>query len=365
MSYSLQIGLAATGGVVLAGLVLHNVLQARKARPRKAEPETATPLHETADAGAIVPGEAERQEPLLDDAATLAADEAATPITLQVPVHQERRLMLDPLLDALAPILLDEGALVSGDAALSALPATRRVDNKPFAVEGRLKDSGEWEYPQPGHLYNGFQAGVQLANRSGALNDIGFSEFTLKAQDFADAINGSARIPDMRNEVHRARELDQFAASHDARLHFVLRARQAAWSIGYLQQTVARHGFVPGALPGRLVLPSATEGAAPLLSLEYDTQAALAEDLEQSAIYETLLGLEVTHVPAEERPFARMCEIALQLAEDMGGNVTDGNGIRIMPESMEKIAQELEGLYQELDAHGFPAGSDLARRLFS
>lgn len=40
-----------------------------------------------------------------------------------------------------------------------------------------------------------------------------------------------------------------------------LSSRSVAWSVGYIQQHAARHGFVPGMVPGRLVLPGA-EGAA-------------------------------------------------------------------------------------------------------
>jgi predicted YcjX-like family ATPase len=66
----------------------------------------------------------------------------------------------------------------------------------------------------------------------------------------------------------------------------VLRANSVAWSVGYLQQCAARHGFVPGAVPGRLVLPSADEGAPPVLVLAFDSQVALSDDPGQAALRE-------------------------------------------------------------------------------
>jgi hypothetical protein len=42
---------------------------------------------------------------------------------------------------------------------------------------------------------------VQLANRTGPLNEIEFSEFVMKAQAFADAVNGAPDFPDMLEEV--------------------------------------------------------------------------------------------------------------------------------------------------------------------
>ena len=370
MGTSLQFGLAAVGGAVLAGLVAHNIWEARKNRPRMAEPPP--PSAEAQQSGAMGPG----QEPDAD--AGLASEETGTDDRscvglrlsdlaaqgLSQAVAAEKR-PLDPLIDAIAGIELDAGVMVSGEAALAALPVSRRVGDKSFAVEGRNALTQEWEPPHAGNQYDAFQAGVQLANRAGALNDIGFSEFTLKAQAFADAVNGTPHFPDMIEEVARARELDQFASANDARLSFILRARGAAWSTGYLQQVVSGHGFVAGALPGRLVLPAVRAGDPPLLRLEYDTQAALAEDLEQSAVHEVLLCLDIPQVPSEQQPFQRMCVIAQELAKIMEGVIIDGNGYRIDSVAMENIGKDVQDLYLLLAQRDFHAGSMLARRLFS
>jgi hypothetical protein len=109
---------------------------------------------------------------------------------------------------------------------------------------------------QAGQRYTQLQAGIQLANRSGALNDIEFSEFIIKIQAFCDALGGTPDFPDMRQEVARARELDQFASDHDAQLGFVLRAKRAAWSPSYIVQMAARLGFVAGSMAGRMVVPA-------------------------------------------------------------------------------------------------------------
>jgi hypothetical protein len=123
----------------------------------------------------------------------------------------ERKPGLDALIDVLAPIAVD--APVSGEAALAALPPTRRAGSKPFAIEGRNDATQRMGDARAGQRYGAFQAGVQLANRTGALNEIEYSEFVMKAQAFADAINGAPEFPEMRDEVARARELDQFAGA--------------------------------------------------------------------------------------------------------------------------------------------------------
>jgi hypothetical protein len=344
---NLQIGLAIAGGVVLAAVVAHGAWSSRRNAPRQASPEEP--------AGS--PAEALREPTLTGDTMD------PPPFTLP---QVARRPVMDSLIDVIATIALDGPATaVSGEAALAALPATRRVGSKPFAVEGYNLQSLVWEPPAPGQRYGGFQTGVQLANRSGALNEIEYSEFVVKTQAFADAINGTPEFPEMRDEVARARELDQFASAHDAQLGFTIRARNASWSPGYIQQSAARLGFVPGVLPGRMVLPAAEEGLAPVLVLGYDSQAALAEDPAQSAIRDITLHLDVAQVDRAERPFERMREVATALAQTMEGVVTDDNGQLLTAQTMDVIGTELQTLYDTLEQRDLAAGSMLARRLFS
>lgn len=347
------IGLAILGGLVLAALVAWNAWSTRRLAPRQPEPAAAAPAEAAPD------GVDARREPvLLHDAALPAAATALGP----VPGPADKRAALDALIDTIAPIALE--APVSGEAALAVLPPTRRAGSKPFSIEGQNEVNGQWEHPRAGQRYSAFQAGVQLANRTGALNDIEFSEFVMKAQGFADAIGGAPDFPDMRHEVARARELDQFAGSHDAQLSFTLRARQAAWSPGYVQQHAARWGFVPGAVPGRLVLPATQAGAPPVLGLAFDTQAALADDPTQTAIREIVLTVDVPQVPRSEQPFVRMRDVAIGLAASMEGAITDDHGQVISAAALDAIGADLETLYDTLESRDLAAGSPQARRLF-
>jgi len=346
---NLQIGLAVAGGLVLAAMLAHGAWTSRKNQPRQATPDdpidpTRTELQ---GSGAIEPG--------LDAA---AFDVGNFPLPML-----DKRLSMDALIDVMAPIALD--GPVSGDAALAAMPATRRAGSKLFSIEGFNESSQRWEMPQAGQRYATFQAGVQLANRSGALNEIEYSEFVMKTQAFCDSINGTPDFPEMLEEVARARELDQFASDHDGQLGFVLRARNAAWSPGYVQQNAARLGFVAGSIPGRMVMPASVAGLPPVLDLSFDAQAALADDPAQSAIRELAISLDVAQVDRSERAFARLREAALWLASSMDGVVTDDNGRPLPSEAMDVIGAELEHLYDTLDQHDLSAGSALARRLFS
>ncbi|WP_342128762.1 cell division protein ZipA C-terminal FtsZ-binding domain-containing protein [Hydrogenophaga sp. OTU3427] len=355
---TLQLSLIVIGVLVLAAVMAYNAWVTRQSTSRKA-------AQREINAPASTEG-GQRIEPVLDGegqaAAESPADAGDTVPPLPTMPLADKRLGLDPLIDIIAPLALE--AVVSGDAVLAALPRSRRVGTKPFAVEGFNASSEEWEAPRAGQRYQALQAGVQLANRSGALNEIEFSEFIVKAQAFADVMAAAPEFPEMLEEVARARELDQFASTHDAQLGFMLRARRAAWSPGYVTQSAARLGFVPGALPGRMVLPGDVDNA-PILSLQFDTQAALAEDPEQSALREVSLSLDVPHVARSERPYQRMREAAASLAQAMDGVVTDDNGQPLAQELMDRIGADLESLYDALDGHDLSAGSPQARRLFS
>jgi hypothetical protein len=368
---TLQISLAVVGGLVLACVVAHSTWSSRRSLPKRATPEAAPPQEPTHQPLPQQPesGQAnnqlgepddldelrERHEPRFDVESNLGA---LTRLTTP-----EKKPGLDILIDALATVQLD--SVVSGEAALAAMPGTRRVGSKPFGVEGLSVISGEWEVPSAGQRYSAFQCGVQLANRTGALNQIEYSEFVIKAQAFADAVGGEAEFPEMVDEVARARELDQFASAHDAQLSFTLRATNTAWSPGYVQQSAARIGFVAGSIPGRLVLPGNQPGHAPILGLSFDTMAAMAEDPEQTALREITLSLDVPQVLREEHPFERMCESAIALAASMDGVIVDDNGNLIPTEAMEAIHADLEQLYDTLDARDLSAGSAQGRRVFN
>ena len=350
---SLQLWLAIAGGLVLAAVVAHGAWTSRKNAPLQAVPEEAPAPLDSRNADG--PGG------LLDPALVLTDAEFSAPNFSIPPI--ERKPSLDALIDVVAPIALD--SVVSGDAVLMAMPATRRVGSKPFAIEGLNAASQAWEMPHAGQRYSALQAGVQLANRSGALNDIEYSEFVIKTQAFADVLNGAPEFHEMRDEVARARELDHFASAHDAQLSFTVRARNAAWSPGYVHQHAARLGFVAGVMPGRLVLPNFTAGLPPILGLSFDTQAALADDPAQSALREIVLSLDVPQVDRAESPFVRLREAAKALALAMEGVITDDNGVPLPTDSMDVIGSELEVLYDQLDEHELSAGSELARRLFA
>ena len=348
----LSVALAALGAFVLAGVVVHGAWQARQAGPKRAvEPlePVMSPQDDAAEEVAPVP------------AALDAPEEPPAPAA--EPPARKRTPRLDALIDALAPIGVE--APIAGETLIAHLPTTRRAGSKPFWIEGLNVATGEWEPPVAGAQYRELQAGVQLANRLGALNEIEYSEFVQKVQAFAESIGGLVDFPDMIDVAARARELDQFASQHDAQLAVQLRAVGAAWSVGYVEQHAARLGFVAGSIPGRVVLPGTEEGAPPVLAVAFDPQAALADDPNLSSIRKFTLAFDVPQTPADEEPFERWRRIAHQLADAMEGAVVDDRGHPLGDAGFDAIGRDLKKLYRALDARDLAAGSAAARRVFS
>ena len=340
---TLTVALAILGGVVLLALAVHAWWSLRRSQPRQGlEASTA-------------PG---RVEPPLH-AATPANDE-----TLDLRTATRRVARLDALIDAMVTLTLE--APISGEAALQHLPASRRAGTKPFYVEGLDAQTGNWESLAPGGRYGELQAGVQLANRGGALNEIEFSEFAQMIEGFAEAVGARADIPDMLEVVARARELDGLAAPLDAQLSITLRTNGVAWSVGFVQQVALRLGLVNGAVPGRWVLPAAEEEAAPpLLVLSVDAQAALAEDPQAAVVRDCTLVLDVPQTPASVEPFPAWHLLSKRLADDLDATATDEQGQPITLHVFDAIGKEIDELYGKLEQLDLAAGSPAARRLFS
>ncbi|HLL17325.1 MAG TPA: cell division protein FtsZ [Rubrivivax sp.] len=345
--------LALLAAVVLVALALHGWWSTRRLQPAK--PRTVDPVQP-----------AERVEPALD-AGTLPV---AQPAALRAGI--KRSPPLDPLIDAIVPLALE--APIAAELALQHLPPTRRAGSKPFYVEGLDADTAQWEpieQARPGQRYSELQAGVQMASRSGALNEIEYSEFMQKIEAFSDAVGATVKwsdAPDMLEVVARARELDSLASPLDAQLSITLRTNGVAWSVAYLQQVAARRGFIPGPVPGRLVLPSAEEGEPPMLVLAVDSQAALAEadqGPQHGAVRECTLSLDVPQTPAVSEPFPAWHRAATDLAEDLDATAIDDNGQPITLHAYASIGGELEILYRKLEQLDLAAGSPVARRLFS
>jgi hypothetical protein len=349
---SLTLGLILAAVAALVAVAAHGWWTTRRSQPRQAL--QASPASDAPSSG-------ERIDPTMGSVQglNLGADHAA--VTLPA-ASVKRVARIDALIDAIAPLALDQP--MSADAVLAHMPASRRAGSKPMLIEGLRVDDGAWESLAPGSQYSELQAAVQMANRSGAINEIEYSEFVQTVQSFADSLQAAPDFPEMLDVVQRARELDGFANQHDATLTAHLVSKGADWSVGYVRQCAERAGLAPGALAGRLVAPGAEDGAPPILVLAFDSQAALSDDPQLASVRRLTLSLDVAQTPESVEPFAVWQQAIRELSTMMGAEVVDDNGRPITLHHYAAIHDEVHKLYAALAGRDMAAGSAVARRLF-
>jgi hypothetical protein len=271
------------------------------------------------------------------------------------PPAQLAENLVDPLIDCIIP-LNSEGPL-RGDRILPALLKLRRVGNKPVHFVG-LAVNGDWEPIVHGGVYTKLQAGVQLATRTTALNELEYSEMVTRLRAVADEIQAEPEVPDMIEVMSEAKTLHRFVAGHDAQLGVNLASRGAPWAMATLIGALENAGF--DVRPdGKFVMVDKEEGGGTLFTLS--TNVTLGADTTSRL---TLL-LDVPCVAPARDGFGRMVACAKDLVQRLDAAIVDDFDQPLTDATLDDIAGQVREFYQEMEAADIAAGSTRALRLFS
>jgi hypothetical protein len=361
----LQMSLFAIGAAIVVGVIGYNKWHEYRARrhvERAFSSEQDDVLMKPSMGAHIV----ERHEPVfaeqdfvsvLDEVLTNSAA-SASGLVKSISSDSGVELPVDKLIDCAIPLALD--APVRGEKVLPLLQALRHVGSKPVhfmgltqAVEPSMEQN--WQPIVHGGIYTELQAGVQLANRSGALNELEYSEMIVRLRQISDDIGAEPDIPDMSKVMNSARAVYQFVAQHDARLGINIRSNGAPWATSTLIAALERHGF--DVRPdGRFVMQDSAGGA--LFSLTTNETVA-AEHTSRL----TLL-LDVPRVAPQQEGFAAMVACAKSLVKRLDGTVVDDSNQILSDAAIEEISGQVNAFYGEMQVSGIPAGSHRALRLF-
>lgn len=261
--------------------------------------------------------------------------------------------LVDPLIDCLIPLALE--VAMRGDKLLPALHTLRHVGNKPIHYIG-LAVSGEWEPIVRGGVYTTLQAGVQMASRTTALNELEYSELVTRLRALADDIGAEPEIPDMIEVMGDARTLHRFVAGHDAQLGVNLMSNGAPWAIATLIGALEKQGF--DVRPdGRFAMPDGDGGV--LFTLT--TNVTLGAD---TTSHLTLL-LDVPVVAPVRDGFGAMVACARAMVGRLDATIVDDSGQPLLDAALTEINGQVLEFYDEMAAADIPAGSIRALRLFS
>jgi hypothetical protein len=353
------------GAVVFVGAVfVYNKWQEHKAR--KSVERAFSSEHDDVLMRTGAAPDAPRQEPSLDLGGPPAAASSAhvepefdepAPASAgddgAVAAAERATSLVDPLIDCLIPLQLE--IAVRGDKILPVLHTLRHVGNKPIHYIG-LAVSGDWEPIAHGGVYTKLQAGVQMASRTTALNELEYSELVTRLRTVADEIGAEPEIPDMIEVMGEAKTLHRFVAGHDAQLSVNLMSNGAPWAISTLIGALEKQGF--DVRPdGRYAMPDGDGGVLFTLS----TNVTLGAD---TTSHLTLL-LDVPVVAPARDGFGSMVACARTLVARLDATIVDDSNQPLMDEALAEINGQVLEFYMEMDAADIPAGSTRALRVFS
>jgi hypothetical protein len=345
----LQTSLIAIGGAIVAAVISYNKWQefkARKSMERAFSSSHDDVLMRTGDQGT-------RHEPGFgaahDESGRVDIGQDESDAALET----VRELNVDRLIDCVVPLMLEGPA--RGEKILPVLMSLRHIGNKPVHFIGE-RDDGSWENVSHGGVYTGLQAGIQLANRSGPLNELEYSEFVTRLRQLADELGAEPEVPDMIAVMQAAIELHHFVGEYDAQLGVNVQSNGAPWEMNTLLTALERQGF--DLRPdGRLVMPDGDGGV--LFSLQ--TNATLAAETTSRL---TLL-LDVPCVMPERDAFGAMAACAKSLAERLDGTVVDDSGQLLSEHALGDIAAQVDSFCDDMENAEIAPGSIRALRLFS
>lgn len=262
--------------------------------------------------------------------------------------------LVDPVIDCL--ISLDFEGEVAGAAILNATKGFERIGDKPVHFVG-LHQNGEWEPVRAGAQYAKLLVGVQMASRTGPINEIEYSELVMRLRSLADHIGAEPDVPDMIDVMANARALHRFVQDHDAKLGINVQSNHAPWAINTLLVSLEKQGFdlQPD---GTFVMPDGDTGGV-LFSISTNTPVT------GTTTPRLTLLLDAPRVPEDRDAFGAMVACAKSLAARLGATVVDDGNQPLPDASLAEIKEQLRAYYGEMRGAEIAAGSDRAQRLFS
>ncbi len=363
----LQLALVALGALLVAGVAIYNGVQERRARKRAEKAFGAQPPD------ALFDGSGERREPVLGELPAAggrvdptigrleqAFGEVAGPAgTAAAPEAQAPPLAeISSRIDTVAVILADEP--VSREQVAPLLDALQ-AEADSVRVEGIVNE--QW-YPielAPRQSWRELRVGLQLASRSGPVSEEDVDAFNRLVGDFAASVNAVSQREPAAAAAARARELDGFCAQADIEVAVnVVGLSGVTFAMPRVKSLALEHGFSETA-SGEL-LRFGSDGAAECAIRRFGDDPSRPPPAYATGL---TFALDVPRVADTISALARMVAVAQSFAAALGGQLVDDNRRPLTDAGLASIRRSLGEIVGAMEAHGIPAGSPLARRLFA
>ena len=356
----LQLYLLAGGAVFVAAVWGYNVWQERKARSRAEQAFGERPGDALFEAPA-----AERREPTLGALAAMPAglDQTIPPTPRTVRVEELEApggpaAEISSRIDTVAVILADDPVMAES---LDPLLDVLQSHTTPVHVEGIVDEQWHPIETSPRRSWRELRVGLQLASRSGPVGEEEIDRFNNAIADFAASVSAVSQRESPAAAAERARTLDAFCADSDIEVAInVVGQFGATFAVARVKSLALEHGMSETA-SGELV-SHASDGTAEFVvrRLE-DAQAKPAAPYYTGVTF----ALDLPHSADPAATLSDMTGVARSFAEKLGGQLVDDNRRPLTEAGLASIRRSLEQIVAGMRAQGIPAGSALARRLFS
>lgn len=361
---NLQLGLIAFGVALVAAVWIYNVIQERRARGRAEKAFGNRPpdaLFEEQDG--------ERREPTLGELSvmppeakrvSLAALDQTLPPTSAEELQAEGApaAEVSSRIDTVAVILADDPVMSEQ---LQPLLDSLAGHRTPTHVEGIVDEQWHPIDTSPRRSWRELRVGLQLADRGGAVTEEEIDRFNRAIADFAATVNAVSQREAPAAAAARARELDQFCADTDVEVALnVVGQFGATFSIPRVKSLALENGISETAA-GDLVR-FGNDGQPAFTVRRMDDGRA-----PPGAHYYTGLtfALDIPNAADPPRILTEMARVASLFALTLGGQLVDDNKRPLSDSGIASIRRSVEKIAQDMQSQGIPAGSPLARRLFS
>ncbi|ARP84637.1 hypothetical protein CAL12_19555 [Bordetella genomosp. 8] len=262
----------------------------------------------------------------------------------------------DPACEVVIEITFAEP--VRGGDLLPVTQSMRSAGRKPMRVFGQTDDQRHRARLRGEERYSSLQVAVLLANRTGPLTAIEWSQAWARAQDLGERFDAAIEGPDQQAVLEQAARLDDTCAALDTQVGLTLLLGGAQPAAEVL--SIARDlGFIHD---GPRVVWMSDIGL-PRFTLTRGDGAAF--DAGVGGVERLNLLLDVPCSPPDERAFGRMVDVGRQLAQRLRAELVDDQGKPLADASVAVIDERLQVLFGQLEQAGLRAGSPRALRVFS
>ena len=355
----LQLAMIGVGVALVGGVAIYNVVQERRVR-KKAEkafgerpPDALFAEERREPVLGRIPKE-DRVEPTLGRAEQARAPADAADLEAGVAPTAE----ISTRIDTVAVILADDP--VARDQ-LQPLLEALAGQATPVHVEGIVDEQWHPIETSPRSSWRELRVGLQLASRRGPLPEDAIEAFNRAVADFSASVGAVSQREAPSAAALRAAELDRFCAETDIEVAVnVVGTLGATFALARVKGLALEHGLSETA-DGDL-LQFGTDGEVEFAVRPFGDAPANPQARYTNGI---TLALDVPKVSDAPTAFANMVHLAQAFAATLGGQLVDDNRKPLTEAGLASIRRSLESVFQSMEARGIPAGSALARRLFS